>query len=74
MRTFEEFPEKDKCPCCGTNDPSECVLIPIQGTEDGGNVECIPMHTGCLATRAAEFMYVRIGQGMLCLHAKGDEG
>lgn len=48
MRTFDNFPEHIKCKLCGTDENKECTLIPIDGTDDGGNCEATPVHTDCI--------------------------
>jgi len=48
MRTFKQFPEKSICKMCGTNTNKECVLVPIDGTQDGFNTEALPVHTDCI--------------------------
>lgn len=48
MRTFEQFPNNQKCPICGTNDNKTYTLVPIDGTENGENVEAAPVHIECL--------------------------
>ena len=49
-RTFKHFPEDSKCPICNTGEDKECVLVPIDGTEDedGRICEAIPIHLYCL--------------------------
>ncbi len=56
MRTFEHFPEEVTCPICKTNDDRECTLIPIAGTEDGGNCEAQPVHVDCVQGLDLTFM------------------
>lgn len=48
MRTFQRFPEKSKCPICGTNEDKECVLIGIHGTQEGHNMEAQCYHLDCI--------------------------
>ena len=48
MRTFDEFPNNNVCVVCGTNENIQCVLIGIQGTQDEGIVEAIPVHVRCI--------------------------
>ena len=47
---FDSFPQDHghTCPVCGTKEDKPCVLIAIQGTEDGNNVEATPVHSDCL--------------------------
>jgi len=56
MRTYDNFPAKSTCPVCGTNDNRECVLVPIVGAEEGGNVECKPFHADCVILVASRWM------------------
>ena len=48
MRTFEHFPEHIPCKICGTNEDKECILIPVDGTDDGNICQAIPIHVDCL--------------------------
>jgi len=48
MRTFEHFPQDIICILCRTNDDKPCILIPIDGTEDGWNCEAEPVHVDCM--------------------------
>lgn len=52
MRTFEH-PNMDnfKCPICNTSDDKEIVLIGIEGTEDGNNIQAEQIHLECLELR-----------------------
>lgn len=54
-RTFDHFPKGSKCPICRTNDDGECFLIPIDDTEEDGNVEAQPVHIECMKTYAGKF-------------------
>ena len=47
-RTFDKFPLNETCPVCGTNEQGECVLIPVDGTEDGSVCEAVPVHRDCI--------------------------
>ena len=75
MRTFEHFPEVSKCPLCGTSDDSECLLIPIDGTESGGNCEAQPFHLECFSRVAHTFKFNREA-GLLYAHTRegGEDG
>ena len=46
-RTFDSFPSWGECPVCKSSKDTPCVLVPIPGTEDGGNVEAKPVHLKC---------------------------
>ena len=48
MRTFKQFPEETICKMCGTNTNKECILIPVDGTQDGNNTQAIVVHTDCI--------------------------
>lgn len=65
LRTFEHFPQDNKCPICGTNEDKECVLVGIDGTGDGRICEAVPVHLECVAdykrlrfNRDARIIYV----------------
>lgn len=51
MRIFEEFPKDIKCPICGINKPGRCILIGLDSTEDGHNMQAIPVHLDCIGLR-----------------------
>lgn len=46
-RTFEHFPKDKICLFCGTNENKECILIPIDHTQEGTICEAIPVHWEC---------------------------
>ena len=46
-RIFDHFPQQSKCPLCGGNEDGPCVLIGIQGTQNDGNIEAMPVHIEC---------------------------
>lgn len=50
MRSFKHFNNSgdSKCPVCNTNEDKETVLIGIEGTEDGGNIQAIQVHLDCI--------------------------
>jgi hypothetical protein len=48
MRTFKEFPKNTKCPICRTSDNKECVLVVIDGTQEGFNAQAQPFHLDCI--------------------------
>ena len=37
-----------KCPICHTAEEKEVVLVGIQGTEDGGNIQAEQVHLDCI--------------------------
>ena len=48
-RVFDHFPSDHAiCPACKTNDDKPCVLLPIDGTEDGNICRAQPVHAECL--------------------------
>ena len=49
MKTFDHFNTTGApCPICGTWDDKPPVLVPINGTESGGNVEALQIHLDCI--------------------------
>ena len=48
MRVFDEFPDRSICPICGTNKKGKCVLIGVEGTQEGRNIEAQPFHLECI--------------------------
>ena len=48
IRTFENFPEQVSCPICHLHTNSECMLVPITGTQEERITEAIPVHTKCI--------------------------
>jgi len=48
MNVFKDFPKKSKCPICGTNKDKESVLIGIDGTQEGKNIQAQVFHLDCL--------------------------
>ena len=48
VRIFKEFPKEDICPICGTNANKECILIAIEGTQEGNIAEAQCFHFECL--------------------------
>ncbi len=46
-RTFDNFPEDKVCPVCKTNFNGKTVLIGIDNTKEGNNVEATPVHLLC---------------------------
>ena len=49
MRVFDHFNSSRgaKCPVCKTSADAPTVLVPIPGTEDGGNVKAKQVHKDC---------------------------
>ena len=50
-RTFQHFPDEDKCPVCGTNDDGETVLVALDGTSDGNICQAKPFHLECAVAK-----------------------
>lgn len=49
MRVFKHPNlEGFKCPICGTSKDGEIVLVGIQGTQEGYNMEAEQIHLNCL--------------------------
>lgn len=48
MRIFEHFPEEFTCRICGKNTDKQCALAGIGGTEEGNNIQAIPIHLDCI--------------------------
>lgn len=50
MRAFEKpnLSNDWKCPICGTNEEKEVVLIGIDGTEEGNNIQAQQYHLSCI--------------------------
>jgi len=54
MRIFEHPNMADfKCPICGTADDKPVVLIGIDGTESGRNIQARQYHVACIDLREA---------------------
>lgn len=51
MRTFEHFPENFKCLLCGTNEDKPCVLVGVNGTQEGNIEQALPVHVDCINLR-----------------------
>ena len=50
MRIFDK-PNKSnswKCPICKTNDNKPVVLVSVEGTQEGNNVEAEQIHLECI--------------------------
>lgn len=48
MRSFPSMPTGSICPVCGSNEDKECVLLGIDGTQSGRNIEAQPYHLECI--------------------------
>ncbi|MBL0320305.1 MAG: hypothetical protein IPP74_13595 [Alphaproteobacteria bacterium] len=53
LKAFPHFNKSggNKCPICLTNDDEKTILVPIDGTEDDGLVECEQIHLNCISLR-----------------------
>ena len=52
MKIFKNFNKAGKpCVICGTKGNGQVTLIPIDGTEDDGNIEAEQVHINCLELR-----------------------
>ncbi len=47
IRQFEHFPKEDVCVVCGDNRDAPCVLVVIDGTEEGNIAQAKPVHVSC---------------------------
>jgi len=50
-REFEHFNDTDRCPICKTGDDKPCILVPIDGTNDGNICQGIAVHVDCIELR-----------------------
>ena len=48
MRIFDHLPAESKCPICGTNSGTPCVLVQIHGTLVGRTAQAQPFHVECI--------------------------
>ena len=53
MRIFKSIGQ-GKCMVCGTSKEGECALIGIDGTQDDGIEEALPVHVDCLELRYSQ--------------------
>lgn len=53
MKTFKHPNLSDnwKCPICGTPEDKEVVLIGIEGTQEGYNMQAEQVHLACIELR-----------------------
>lgn len=58
MKVFKEFNQDSICPICGTNKSGEAVLIPINGTEDGWNMEAMQVHLSCIDLAVSKNLFL----------------
>lgn len=76
MKVFTNFPEKVKaCPVCKKYDNAPCVLVGIDGTEDGLNMQAAPVHLHCIELRwsiDADLFYQRVHGGKDYVRKKND--
>ena len=69
MRTFEHFPQDMTCPICKKNTDEETILIGIYGTQEGHNIQAVPVHTNCVADN---LMYYK-EQGMMIINCNEEQ-
>lgn len=50
-RIFKECEFKKECPICGQKHTGDGMLIGIDGTEEGNNIEAELVHVDCLNLR-----------------------
>lgn len=48
MRIFQDYKFDTECPICNTKDQGDAVLIGVDGTQDGRNIEAMLFHIKCL--------------------------
>ena len=56
-----------KCPVCGKSDKKEVVLIGIEGTQEGLNIQAEQVHLDCIELtydKEMGFIYQKIGKGI----------
>lgn len=51
MRIFEHFNETTDCFICGKNHDGKTVLLPVDGAQEGNNIEAKQVHFNCLDLR-----------------------
>ena len=51
MKTFQHINKEGVCAICGSNHDEPVVLVPIDGTIDGHNVEAVQVHLNCINVR-----------------------
>ena len=62
MRVFDEPNMINfKCPICNTADKKPVVLVGIDGTRHGGNIEAVQVHIDCIDLT----MYTRGGDRII---------
>ena len=68
MRVFKHRNKSgnDSCPICKTNKDGETVLIAIEGTQSGNNIQAIQVHLECLTlqwNKQHNIIYQILGSG-----------
>lgn len=66
LRKFEHFPVDSVCPICGTSSDKECILVPIDGTQDGYNIQAAVVHFDCIV-KSIVLMQINLQAGILYL-------
>lgn len=68
-RIFDHWPEDLTCPVCGTQLDEPCVLLGIDGTQEGQNEEAQPVHLNCAVAsrynREMKIMYRKLDETRL---------
>ena len=54
MRIFKDCEFKEDCPVCGLRHKGDAVLIGIDGTVEGNNIQAKLFHLDCLELRYYE--------------------
>lgn len=66
MEIYDHFNKhaKDSCPICKTKDDKPTILVGIEGTEKGNNMEAVQVHIECIHLTIAD-LYSRKVLGMV---------
>lgn len=51
MKIFKELNKEGVCGICGKNSPGACILIPIDGSDEGNLVQGVQVHLECIELR-----------------------
>jgi len=62
MRVFDTYNKTmgDVCPICGTNDEGKVVLVGIDGTQEGNNIEARQYHVSCISLTEMPYKDARL--------------
>lgn len=65
VRVFKNIGKGNECLICGTDKDGDCILVAIDGTQKGYNVQAKPVHLECLELRMLpdhNIIYQKYGQ------------